>query len=484
MAANSIIEQKPLYTILPVGQEIIFVASNATAVANEFKVKFIAEVHISTTAPPDLTIPDDLIGTFRTTPNNAGVAIFDFRNIIENYVKSDNMAADGSAFKTTVTTADQRHPIHLIDKYSLNNGSIAYMALQFAVEYLGATDVSGNQDDNVVRRQVGTAANSDLYTIFNGYLKYKDILTLGAAPNASDFGFDISDFEFGTPSKKFLTNAPVTQYANIDDYGTLSFLQNTATLSNQVNDIKITYYSSAGVSLGTDIITKQVATGAYIVSAFFWIQNVKRFILYFGCYPANLQNWSSTFQALVTAGTIQGGYYTIVARDNEPADTSATYTINVNCPDLKGYESIRLTWLNQWGTWDYYTFNKKSVISTSTQGTTYNQLAGSWNESKYRIDSYKGGKKAFRVNANEMITMNTDFVSENENIMFEELINSPEVYLLDSYQTTSSSQALNQFVTPVRLTTSSFTKKTIANDKLIQYTFEIEKSKTLRTQSV
>jgi len=43
---------------------------------------------------------------------------------------------------------------------------------------------------------------------------------------------------------------------------------------------------------------------------------------------------------------------------------------------------------------------------------------------------------------------------------------------------------LNQYVVPVRLSTSSHTIKTVANDKLIQYTFEVEKSKTLRTQSV
>ena len=80
--------------------------------------------------------------------------------------------------------------------------------------------------------------------------------------------------------------------------------------------------------------------------------------------------------------------------------------------------------------------------------------------------------------------MNTDFVSESENVMFEELINSPEVYILDGFQYDANFSALNQYVIPVRLTTSSFTKKTVANDKLIQYSFEVEKSKTLRTQSV
>ena len=160
------------------------------------------------------------------------------------------------------------------------------------------------------------------------------------------------------------------------------------------------------------------------------------------------------------------------------------YTININCPDTKGFESIRLCWLNQWGVWDYYTFTKKSVRSISTKGSTYEQLAGTWNEAAYRVDSYKGGKKAFRVNATEKIKMNTDYISESENDMFEELINSPEVYILKGYQTDGTYSALNQYVKPVRLTTSSFTKKTVANDKLIQYSFEVEKSKTLRTQSV
>ena len=75
--------------------------------------------------------------------------------------------------------------------------------------------------------------------------------------------------------------------------------------------------------------------------------------------------------------------------------------------------------------------------------------------------------------------------------MFEELINSPEVYELKGYGddpfdalSPSKTSALNTYVTPVRLKTSSFTRKTSSNDRLLQYTFEIEKSKTLRTQSV
>jgi hypothetical protein len=191
------------------------------------------------------------------------------------------------------------------------------------------------------------------------------------------------------------------------------------------------------------------------------------------------------FQNLVSAGTIQGGHYELVVQNDSGQLMSSIYTVKLNCPTLKGFEPIRLTWLNQWGTWDYYTFTMKSSKTISTQGSTYQQLAGSWNQSAYRLDSFKGGKKSFRVNATEKITMNTDFVSESESEWFEELINSPEVYILKGYEdVVETSAALNQYVTPVRLTTSSYTKKTVANDKLMQYTFEVEKSKTLRTQSV
>jgi hypothetical protein len=131
----------------------------------------------------------------------------------------------------------------------------------------------------------------------------------------------------------------------------------------------------------------------------------------------------------------------------------------------------------------------KSTKMISTKGSTYQQLGGSWNESLYTPYGYKGGKKAFRVNATEKITMNTDFVNESESEWFEELINSPEVYLVNNYISESSVPQLqilspSLYINPVRLTTSSYTKKTVANDKLMQYTFEVEKSKNLRTQSI
>jgi hypothetical protein len=463
--AVSIIEQHPVGLFVPVGQDLIFVVSNQTAVANETRVKFVAEVYIGTSVASVNTTTNTPIGTFKTTPNNAGVGMFDLRNVVENYVKADNMAADGSAYKTTVTSDSVRHPVHLIDKYSLNTNLGRYMLVRFSVEYLVGT---------TVEIDIKTRANSSPLFIFNGYVKHIDVLN----KSGNNFGYDTTKFILIDSTSEFLTNAPTTQYANLEDYGTMSMVTSTTGLYQ----IRLNYYDSDNNYLNSDTIARNSASGAWSNP---FTADSNRQILHFGCFPGNLQNWASNFKTLVGLGTIQGGYITVTAQNQIVDEISKTYTIKLNCPNGKGYEPIRLCWLNQWGAWDYYTFTQKSIKSTSTSGATYNQLAGTWNESLYRPDSYKGGKKAFRVNATEKITMNSDFVTEDEAVIFEELVNSPEVYLLKGYEDIiETSFVLNQYVTPVRLLTSSFTKKTIANDKLMQYNFEIEKSKTLRTQAV
>tara|TARA_R110001583_G_scaffold1279_1_gene10501 strand:- start:3079 stop:4506 length:1428 start_codon:yes stop_codon:yes gene_type:complete len=473
----TLIEQKPLYDQLVVGQDIIFTVSNSGIVSNQSNVKFIAEVHISNDLPPNLSVSTDVIGTFKTTPNNAGVGIFDLSPVLESFVKSDNLAGFNSEYKTTDQGDESVVPIHLIDKYSRNRNALNYLAIQFKIEHTDADGVLITTD----------AVNSLSYNIFNGYLKYTDILDLADTPftqtTGNNFGYPIPQkFTLAQDSGQFLTNAPTTQYANINDYGSFSFL----TIQSKPTKIRLVYYNSSNVSIGQEDVNYTYANGAL---PYLNASATKR-LFYFGGFPANLRNWSSTFNALVTAGTIEGGYYTVEPLLGTATNFGQKYTINVNCPNTKGFESIRLCWLNQWGAWDYYTFTMKSSKTISTKGSTYRQLEGTWNESTYKVNGFKGGKKAFRVNATEKITMNTDFVNESESEWFEELINSPEVFILDGFQSdlqfsgALTIPAMNQYVTPVRLTTSSYTKKTIANDKIMQYTFEVEKSKTLRTQAV
>ena len=120
------IEQSPLYTLNTAGQEVIFTVLDASIVSTYYNVKYIAEVHISD-EDINLATTTAIVGTFKTTPNNAGAGIFDFRPIVESFVNPDNLAALGSEYKGTATTATTSHPLHLIDKYSLNDNVVRYL---------------------------------------------------------------------------------------------------------------------------------------------------------------------------------------------------------------------------------------------------------------------------------------------------------------------------------------------------------------------
>ena len=478
------IEQKPYYGAnsspfgaAPVGQQLIFTISDGGAgyLTSHYNVKYLAEVHVSDETI-NLSNQDALVATFKTTPNNAGVGIFDLRSILETFVKSDNLGwtdgTDGSEYKGQDFSA-VRHPIHIIDKYARGMDSVRQFAIQFKAEgALSATDP--------VSVISGSATNSDQFTFFNGVLQRENYLTL----SGNNYGYDLETaglYTAATPQgdirNKFLTNAPTTQYANVNDYGTFAFLNFLPSSVDKVTDIKISYYpeeNAGGTLQATDTLTNILANGGAGA-----IGNATTRIQYFGIFPGNLQNYSTNFNASTTMS------YTVQAFDGATAQTDP-YIINVNCPIIKGFESIRLCWLNQWGAWDYYTFKMKSVRSTSTNRTTYTQMSGSWNDSTFKIDGYKGGRKNFRVNATERITINTDFINEAEAVWFEELINSPEVYVLNGYDSTETAPyntITNKYVEPILLTTSNYIRKTVANDKLIQYTFELEKNKTQQTQT-
>jgi hypothetical protein len=458
----------------PIGQQLIYSVMNAVNVAIYFNVKYIAKVYVSNDSI--VWAADQKIGTFKTTPNNAGAGIWDFRPILETFLKPDHLGSTlgfGCKYKTEKVTI----PIHLIDVCSRSDNSIKYVAIQFSTE--GSTTPTGTVAG------LGDDSASPQFTFFNGVLQYDNVLQT----DGSSYGFNLeknllmsSSHNYGR--KYFLSNSPTTQYANLEDYGTFAFLQFMPISTNRVYKIYLKYYSNAGVPLDTDVMYTGYADGG--ASS---LENANTQLIYTGLFPGNLRGWSSKFRALVTAGTIQGGYYTIQGETNV-GGLMKVYTIHINCPTNLGYEPIRLTWLNQWGVWDYYTFTQKSIKSISTKKTPYSQMSGTWNEETLAISGYQGGRKNFRVNTSEKIKMNTAYVTEEEGKWLEELINSPEVYILNGYDQAETDAGApydtitNKYVEPVTLTTSSYTKKTIANDKLMQYTIEVEKSKNRRTQAV
>ena len=112
-------------------------------------------------------------------------------------------------------------------------------------------------------------------------------------------------------------------------------------------------------------------------------------------------------------------------------------------------------------------------------------MTGTWNESVFRLNGHQGGNKTYNSSIIESITLNTDYISEAEGLWLEELFISNEVYKINKRSTDNASEGyMRKYIEPVVLKTSSHIRRTNANDKLIQYTFELETTKTKKSQRI
>lgn len=129
-------------------------------------------------------------------------------------------------------------------------------------------------------------------------------------------------------------------------------------------------------------------------------------------------------------------------------------------PECK-YNPYRIRFRNRFGVFDYLWFFKKSVKSMSVNRDTYHSNS---------IQSYTAGdgvrtNRHFNTNGKESIVLNSDWVDERLNESFRQLMLSEDVELYDF----DTKKTYN-----INILTSDLTFKTHLNDKLINYTIEVE----------
>ncbi len=494
-----VIEQEPAYRTLAAGQEVIYVVSENTGIVfNNDLVKINALVIISKNANFTDVIHSS---SYSSTPNNKGVAIFDFGPVLENYVLPQrngvlsNTPASASTFSTVpYDETTGYHAIHHIDDYALGEEPVKYFMVGFTIEFLGADP---NNPNAIAENGMYVQPNRCL--IYNGVLYETDQLQYSStlSPN---YGYNLAGFNyiFSTSARKFLSDKPTQLYARLEDYGTFAFFNgltkakdsfNTSAISspegihhiqvkqyeigsgNLINTYEVLNNQNNGGWSGKNILIDQPTNSPQVLQA-------KCRFLFYGGYPANQQTANESFRANMNATD----YYTIQAFSSDAVPCSKIYTINIIRDCL--YEPIRLAWLNKYGAWDYYTFMKKSVKTLEAKRVDYHKLKGTWNSATYNVGINKGGSKTYKTETTEKITLNTDFVSEEDAVWFEQLFTSNEVMIVKPLFTikVGSTQVINRFTEPVKMITNSFTKKNRVNDKLIQYSFQIEKSYKIKSQ--
>jgi hypothetical protein len=286
----------------------------------------------------------------------------------------------------------------------------------------------------------------------------------------SDLVVDTAPYGLGSVYRNY-----VYWDGTIGDYHTVAFLNDTTNFDSDIEYIEIQYYKASGAVAAVYIENVSGNGGATPGSV---SSNTER-LLYFGCGTANLEamNIDSNLQRPSNAANDNWIYYTVRGSDDASGSnykTAPYYFIKTGLCN-KGYKKRRLAWTNSVGGYDYFNFNMKSTQTTEISRNNYNTLLGKYNSSKFFYNNTMRGINTRQTTAVLKEQLNTDWITENEGILIEKLLMSTNVDIVENMDT--------EFTQGVVITDSSFIKKTSANNKLIQYTINIEYANPINTNS-
>lgn len=154
--------------------------------------------------------------------------------------------------------------------------------------------------------------------------------------------------------------------------------------------------------------------------------------------------------------------------------TSVTIGVGVTCTITRTpcskYDPQRITFINKYGQFQDIWFLLKKTLTTETMKETYQGINLTSGGSSTTYDTTKPTKVIYNKEAKERISLNSGYYPEDSNAVFEQLLESEQVWI----------KSLNRVGTiqylPLNVITSNFQKKTKLNDKLIDYTIEFEEA--------
>jgi len=152
---------------------------------------------------------------------------------------------------------------------------------------------------------------------------------------------------------------------------------------------------------------------------------------------------------------------TISTSATSVAATSGNYTWTIERVCSAKYTPVQMRFINKNGIPQDQYFFLKSVESINTKSETFKRNLFVQSTSNYDQKSHQ--TKTFNKTGRKRFTLNTDYLAEAYNAVIEDIMLSEYVWIF-----------VGSVLHPVTVVTSSLTKKTSLNDKLIQYTLEVE----------
>jgi len=395
-----------------------------------------------------------VLQTIKQQPNPSGYGVFDFGQIISNYLDSDNNWK-ASPF-STASEAGKRFQVRFGEEYAT---SVSGTAIQYSgLGYPGNPAVTA----------------SAYYYIANGLVEPYDKVNWNF-PSASYYTASAVSTTTTFSKQHALTNAPTTLSIQDGEYATVSFINGnfngSTTAAQDIYIVTVDVYDSSNNLLDSYDLANLIvngggprANGTQVWSNVAANQTAGTQLLTVGIGPQNLSDDGNTFGS-------SWSYYIVNAYGQQSAgvlNPSGSYaTIRYNKQGARcGYDGVRFAWKNEFGVWDYFTFTLADGENTSIERQEYTQTFVDYSTPTPTVSYNKerrGAKQFFNKLTNNR-TANSDWLTQAEADWLKELFFSTTVFQQDG----------TDFF-PIVITSATLTeKKNPRTQKLFQYQIEFQ----------
>ena len=438
------------------------------------------------------------IATIQQPANPAGVAHYDVGKILQSYMA-----------------------IAFVEETGLINNNIAVPTtgetLTYRIRY-------GSTTDDVITFN----GYSPVKHVFNGYVDWRELNWTADAfyiPNPNSVTCEgpnaYVDAQYIARSR-YLTNYPGDIPVRSSVYHTLSFFNRIGNYNNGTNwgnseqpfAIRVKFYDVVGNLITTSIRAISVQTGLGprldFDSNATLIYNDWQWIGTLGAGPQNLKDnglWPASMSALWNLVTQQWGNNSQIwnlATSTATVDSYTVEVVSVNMCywDLNGapanpgaaalepylgdliytktfqvaepctaYEPITVSFVNQYGVKDYYTFDRRNTYNQRIARNDYDQTLGTWSAATFAIDPHGRGRRTFSTQIETEMSMSSYWMEDAESAWLEELFTSPHIQVY-----------YNGIWEPAVITSNTYTQKTNARDGLFQHTLNVRFANNKRVQ--
>jgi len=139
-------------------------------------------------------------------------------------------------------------------------------------------------------------------------------------------------------------------------------------------------------------------------------------------------------------------------------------------------DPINFMFLNRYGVWDTYTFTKKNVKKYAPTRKVYSQYK-TLNTKVWNRQSYDSLETVFYGQADELVTVDSNFVNQNDAVVIEELLLSPYVYIIgDNWTPINNQEIIHPYLIPCVVQNKEVKVFEQKYERIFQYTIELKQT--------